>query len=57
MNKYPLVLEFVGSTDTGNDYLADGPVHISDSHGKDLLSTRSDGPFMLVSLPQGRQNV
>lgn len=57
MNKYPLVLEFVGSTDAGNDYLADIPVQISDSHGKDLLSTNSDGPFMLVSLPRGRYNV
>jgi hypothetical protein len=57
MKKYPLVLEFVGSTDAGNDYLADIPVQISDSHGKDLLSTQSDGPFMLVSLPHGRYNV
>ncbi|SIO72747.1 hypothetical protein SAMN05444172_9230 [Burkholderia sp. GAS332] len=57
MNKYPLVLEFVGKTDAGNDYLADVPVTISDSHGKDLLSTKSDGPFMLVSLPHGRYSV
>lgn len=57
MNKYPLVLEFVGRTNAGNDYLADVPVQISDSHGKDLMSTTSDGPFMLVSLPHGRYNV
>jgi hypothetical protein len=57
MNRYPLVLEFVGRTNTGNDYLADVPITISDSHGKDLLSTKSDGPFMLVSLPHGRYNV
>ena len=53
----PLVLEFVGITKAGNDYLADVPVTISDSHGKDLLSTKSDGPFMLVSLPHGRYDV
>jgi hypothetical protein len=57
MNRYPLVLEFVGRTSTGNDYLADVQITISDSHGKDLLSTKSDGPFMLVSLPHGRYNV
>lgn len=57
MNRYPLVLEFVGRTHAGNDYLADVPITISDSHGKDLLSTKSDGPFMLVSLPHGRYNV
>jgi hypothetical protein len=57
MHRYPLVLEFVGKTSYGNDYLADVPVTISDSHGKDLLSTKSDGPFMLVSLPPGRYKV
>ncbi|CAB3795915.1 hypothetical protein LMG27177_03994 [Paraburkholderia fynbosensis] len=57
MNKYPLALEFVARTNAGNDYLADVPVQISDSHGKDLLSAQSDGPFMLVSLPHGRYNV
>ncbi|WP_258168470.1 carboxypeptidase-like regulatory domain-containing protein [Paraburkholderia sp. BL21I4N1] len=57
MNAYPLVLEFVGSTNAGNDYLADVPVQISDSHGNDLLNTQSDGPFMLVSLPHGRYNL
>jgi hypothetical protein len=57
MNRYPLVLEFVGRTNAGNDYLADVPVQISNSHGKDLVNTQSDGPFMLVSLPHGRYNV
>jgi hypothetical protein len=57
MHRYPLVLEFVGTTNSGNDYLADVPVTISDSRGKDLLSTKSDGPFMLVSLPRGRYDV
>jgi len=57
MHRYPLVLEFVGATHGGNDYLADVPVTISDSHGKDLLSTKADGPFMLVSLPHGRYDV
>ncbi|MCC8400584.1 carboxypeptidase-like regulatory domain-containing protein [Paraburkholderia sp. MMS20-SJTN17] len=57
MHNYPLALEFVGTTASGNDYLADVPVTISDSHGKHLLSTRSDGPFMLVSLPSGRYDL
>jgi len=57
MHNYPLVLEFVGKTNYGNDYLADIPVQISDAHGTVLLDTNARGPFMLVSLPRGRYTV
>ena len=57
MPNYPLVLEFVGETNSGNDYLADIPVQISDAHGTVLLDTSARGPFMLVSLPNGRYTV
>ncbi|MCA8290609.1 hypothetical protein LGN16_27065 [Burkholderia vietnamiensis] len=57
MGKYPLVLEFAGHTSSGNDYLADVPVKIVDAHGKTVLSTRTTGPFLLVSMPDGRYTV
>lgn len=57
MGNYPLVLEFAGKTNTGNDYLADIPVQISDAHGTVVLDTSTRGPFMLISLPNGRYTV
>ena len=57
MHNYPLVLEFVGKTNSGSDYLADIPVQISDAHGTVLLNANARGPFMLVSLPRGRYTV
>lgn len=57
MGNYPLVLEFAGKTNAGNEYLADIPVQISDAHGTVVLDTSTRGPFMLVSLPYGRYTV
>ncbi|MFL9959000.1 carboxypeptidase regulatory-like domain-containing protein [Paraburkholderia nemoris] len=57
MGNYPLVLEFAGKTNAGNDYLADIPVQISDAHGTVVLDTSSRGPFILISLPNGRYTV
>jgi hypothetical protein len=57
MHGYPLVLEFAEKTNAGNEYLADVPVQIAGAHGKVLLDTDSQGPFMLVSLPDGRYTV
>jgi hypothetical protein len=57
MGNYPLVLEFAGKTNTGNDYLADIPVQISDAHGTVVLDTSTRGPIMLISLPNGRYTV
>ena len=57
MRNAPLVLEFVGKTNSGNEYLADVPVQLSDTHGKDLLNVQAGGPFMLLSLPNGRYTV
>jgi hypothetical protein len=57
MGKYPLTLEFAGKTTSGNEYLADVPVQIADAHGTTLLKTDSHGPFMLVTLPDGRYTV
>lgn len=57
MHKYPLVLEFAGKSHQGNEYLADIPVHIADMHGATLLNATSRGPFMLASLPDGRNKI
>lgn len=57
MGNYPLVLEFAGKTNAGNDYLADILVQISDAHGTVVLDTSTRGPFMLISLPNGRYTV
>jgi len=51
---YPLVIEFLGKTQYGNEYLANIPIRIEDSHGKIILNTLSDGPFLLAKLPTGR---
>ncbi|MGU7784571.1 carboxypeptidase-like regulatory domain-containing protein [Burkholderia sp. PU8-34] len=58
MSRYPLVLEFAGRAGSGyNDYLADIPVNVTDSHGRQVLSTVTNGPFLLAALPDGRYSV
>ncbi|HXZ55132.1 MAG TPA: carboxypeptidase regulatory-like domain-containing protein [Burkholderiales bacterium] len=52
---YPLSMIFSGNKD--NEYLADVHVTIQDHTGKDVLSTVSEGPIMLVKLPAGRYTV
>ncbi|WP_051481237.1 hypothetical protein [Paraburkholderia nodosa] len=54
MHQYPLSLEFARQSAGGNEYLANVPVKIADMHGTPVLSTRTRGPFMLVSIPDGR---
>lgn len=54
MTRYPLSLEFARhSSAGGNEYLSNVPVKISDAHGQHILSTRTNGPFMLLTLPNG----
>jgi hypothetical protein len=57
MNEYPLTLEFAGKASSGNEYLADIPVQITDLHGHVLLNATAKGPFLLASLPDGRYQV
>jgi hypothetical protein len=52
---YPLSMIFSGNKD--NEYLADVHVTIKDHTGKDVLSTVSEGPIMLVRLPAGSYTV
>jgi hypothetical protein len=57
MHQYPLSLEFVGKRSGGNEYLADVSVRISNAHGTVVLNATAHGPFMLLSLPDGRYTV
>ncbi|MFT4065959.1 carboxypeptidase regulatory-like domain-containing protein [Paraburkholderia sp.] len=57
MPQYPLTLEFAGKATGGNEYLANIPVQLSDTHGHTVLTTTARGPFLLASLPHGRYSV
>jgi hypothetical protein len=51
---YPLELVFVQKAGKRDEYLADVPVTIKDSLGDVVFHGRSEGPYFLASLPQGR---
>ena len=58
--QYPLTLEFVLKPDHKNapaEFTAAIPTTITDSHGKQIFSATSQGPFMLLKLPEGRYTV
>lgn len=57
MQRYPLTLEFAGRGLSGNVYLANVPVEISDTQGHAVLKTTTAGPFLLASLPAGQYRV
>ncbi|HEY0297433.1 MAG TPA: carboxypeptidase-like regulatory domain-containing protein [Bordetella sp.] len=57
MHNYPLVLTFVRARKNDREYLANVAVTIKDGQGNTVLDAASDGPFMLVSLPNGRYTV
>ncbi|HET7766682.1 MAG TPA: carboxypeptidase-like regulatory domain-containing protein [Burkholderiales bacterium] len=53
--QYPLSMVFSAAKD--NEFLAGVEVTIKNKAGKEVLSTVSDGPIMLVKLPAGRYTV
>jgi hypothetical protein len=55
---YPLTLELAARSDEGRDeFIADARVAIHDLHGQALLSTKVDGPLILIRLPSGNYDV
>ena len=57
---YPLTLEFILKPDRKRapaEFTAAIPTTIIDSHGKQIFSATSQGPFMLLKLPAGRYTV
>jgi hypothetical protein len=57
-SRFPLGLEFVqGKKDQHAMYLADVQVTIKNAAGRVLLDKRSDGPYLLASLPDGHYTI
>jgi len=54
---YPLELEFVRTAKPRDEFTAGVSVSILNNQGKTLLSTTSDGPFLLARLPPGEYRV
>ncbi|MGS1011209.1 carboxypeptidase-like regulatory domain-containing protein [Achromobacter anxifer] len=54
---YPLALTFAAQRDGKADYVANVAVTISDAHGKSVLQTTAEGPYMLVKLPAGNYKI
>lgn len=55
--RYPLELEFVLKAKPKDEYLADVKVNIKDAHGKVVLDTTADGPFLLAQMPAGKYTI
>ena len=54
---YPLALEFVKQAGKRDEFLAGIKVEVVDQRGKTVLSTESEGPFLLAKMPTGRYTV
>ena len=51
---YPLTLELAAPSDgPRTEYIADARIEIRDARGQALLSTKVDGPLILIRLPSG----
>ncbi|HWY25345.1 MAG TPA: carboxypeptidase-like regulatory domain-containing protein [Nevskia sp.] len=55
--RYPLALEFLEQTHGVGTYSAGEQVMIQDAGGRAVFSATSQGPFMLIDLPDGRYSV
>jgi hypothetical protein len=55
--RFPLALEFVRRAGKRDEFIAGVDVKLIDRHGKTVLSTKSDGPFLLARVPSGRYTV
>jgi hypothetical protein len=56
-SQFPLVLEFVRKAAEHDTYIIDVAVDIVDRQGGTVLAMRTDGPRMLVRLPDGEYTV
>lgn len=56
--QYPLEMLFVSKEPDGHDaYLAADKVIVRDRHGKIVLNTLAEGPYLLAKLPAGRYEI
>ena len=51
---YPLELEFVAKAKPKDEFLANVKVRITDAHGKLVLNTTANGPFLLAKMRAGK---
>jgi hypothetical protein len=51
--QWPLALEFAVQSGPRAQWLANVDVHVTDRHGRDVLSTTTDGPMLLARLAPG----
>jgi len=59
-SRYPLTLEFLLKPERKGapaEFTAAVPLTVTDGHGKEIFSATSNGPFMLLSLPEGHYTV
>jgi hypothetical protein len=52
-SKFPLALEFVRKAAQPDECIVDVDVNVIDRHGKSVLTVRTDGPYLLATLPDG----
>ena len=55
--RFPLALEFVDRAGKRDEFVANVDVKLTDRHGKTVLATKADGPFLLARVPSGRYTV
>ncbi|WP_345796549.1 carboxypeptidase-like regulatory domain-containing protein [Castellaniella sp. MT123] len=57
MSKFPLAITFDQMEQGKGDYVANVKVAVRDGHGKDVLDTTAQGPYLLARLPAGKYQV
>ena len=55
--RHPLAVELLERAGKSNEFTADATVRIADQHGRTVLDTKADGPFLLVDLAPGRYSI
>lgn len=55
--QWPLALEFAVQNGPRAQWLANVDVHVTDRHGRDVLSTTTDGPMLFARLGPGDYTV
>ena len=57
MGQHRLPIELLEHAGKAEEFTADATVKIADVHGRTVLETRAQGPFVLVDLPPGRYSI
>ena len=56
-SKFPLAVEFIRKAAEHDTYILDVDVEVTDRQGKSALTVRTDGPYLLATLPSGEYTV